>query len=106
MAISGAVELARVHLSKKSPKYDHFPLTRASIKSIQCADLTNRWCYALDFVVKFPLPSPELNEGEWIEGEGWSSESFAVYMMLDGTILEPEPIGTEKTANKPSEATP
>ena len=111
LRLSAAVELARLQLAKLHPEHNTFPFSSGHICSTGTETYSNRWYYSLEFRVTTKSKSQVdgkslgiLLEGDWevpeeMEIESTHVDSFEVYMMLDGTIIEPTPLKLE-TANK------
>lgn len=116
LRLSAAVDLARNHLAKLHPEHDTFPFSSGRICSTGTETYSNRWYYSLEFRVttksKSQVDSKSLGlllEGDWevpekMEIESTHVDSFEVYMMLDGSIIEPTPVKQE-SANNPSHHT-
>jgi hypothetical protein len=116
LRLSAAVELARRHLAKRHPEHDNFPFSSGRICSTGTVAYSNRWYYSLEFRVTTKSTSQVdgkslglLLEGDWevpetVDIESTYVDSFEVYMMLDGSIIEPTPVKQE-SANNPSHHT-
>ena len=114
LRLSAAVELARSHLTKRHPEHDSFPFSSGRICSTGTEAYSNRWYYSLEFRVTTKSKSQVdgkslglLFQGDWevpetMEIESTHVDSYEVYMMLDGSIIEPTPV-KQQSANKPSE---
>ena len=116
LILGAATELARTYLAKRHPEHRQFPLSSAGLFSTGTQTFTNRWYYRLEFRIPV-LTTSEVSPtklgiavtGDWempekVTVESKRMESFEVYMMLDGSIIDPTPIDKE-SANQPSEGT-
>jgi hypothetical protein len=111
LRLSAAVELARKHLAKLHPEHDNFPLSSGRICATGTDAYSNRWYYSIEFRVTTKSTSQvdgkklgvllagDLEVPDKVDVESTHVDSFEVYMMLDGTIIEPTPLKLE-TANK------
>lgn len=102
LRLSQAVALARTHLGKRHREHEQFNFISGRFSSTGTEPYPKRWYYALDFTVNAPANSPSESEHETVL-PGHAIETFEVYMMFDGSIIEPTPV-EEASANKNVEA--
>lgn len=84
LSLLDAVDHARTHLQKEHKKHKSFLPTAINMHLIASDESPNRWYYTVDFQVKFP-----------VEG-GWGTESFQVFLLMDGTIIKPKAYGEQQ----------